>query len=89
MLIPILLAGQLNITTSITSTQVKSISPSVLLGLVKLNVILAEDVDVLSFSSCDAHMSPSSPVSVGMPSNKTLLCRALHTLPDRKMTCFR
>ena len=44
--------------------------------------MLAEDVDVLSVSSCDAHMSPSSPVSVGIPSNKTLLRGALHTLPE-------
>ena len=46
------------------------------------NVMLAEDVVVLSISSCDAHMSPSSPVSVGIPSNKTLLRGALHTLPE-------
>ena len=44
--------------------------------------MLAEDVDVLSVSCCDAHMSPSSTVSVGIPSNKTLLRGALHTLPE-------
>ena len=44
--------------------------------------MLTEDVDVLSISNCDARMSPSSPVSVGIPSNKTLLCGALHTLPE-------
>ena len=43
-------------------------------------VMLAEGVDELSV--CDAHMSPSSPVSVGIPSNKTLLRGALHTLPE-------
>ncbi len=41
---------------------------------------MLEHVDVLSVSSWVAHMSPSSPVSVGIPSNKTLLSGVLHTL---------
>ena len=49
---------------------------------VKLNVILAEENSVLNVSSCLAHMSPSNPVSVGIPSNKTLVRGALHTLPE-------
>ena len=80
--IPIPLKGQLNITASTTPIPVKDVKPLLLVAVVKLNVILAEDVDVLSVSSCPAHMSPSSPGSVGIPSNKTLLRGALHTLPE-------
>ena len=76
-------SSRLNITTSITScTPAYFVGQFLKVGLVKSNVMLAEDVDVLSVSSCDAHMSPSSPVSVGIPSNKTLLCGALHTLQE-------
>ena len=56
--------------------------PYLSLAIVKLNVMLAGDTDVLNVSSCLAHMSPSSPGSVGISSNKTLVRGELHTLPE-------
>ena len=58
------------------------VTPFVSNTVLKSNVIEADDVDVLSVSSWVAHMSPSSPVSVGIPSNKTLLRGVLHSLPE-------
>ncbi len=67
-------------TTSISSTPVYVVTPFVSnTVLLKSNVIEEDDVDVVSVSSRVAHMSPSSPVSVGIPSNKTLLRGVLHT----------
>ena len=82
LLVPIPLIGQLNITTSIVSTPVYMVTTLLCLATAKLYVILAGDTNVLNANSCLAHTSPSSPVSVGIPSNKTLVRGALHTLPE-------
>ena len=84
LLAPNPLIGQLNSTTSIVSTPVYKgkVIPLLSVAVVKLNVIIASDADVSNVSSCLAHISPSSPGIVGMPSNKTLVRGALHTVPE-------